>query len=355
MSLGRSDGEGIVMDMVKTLNQAFIGLKLDAVCLSAEQHRHFAFYDVQLGNKCRVNKLRNLSNEIALRLKAKSAPIVKSIPEKGIVRLQVVNGDPTLLPFEELYEAAENRPSGILPFLLGETDEGKLLWTDMALNPHQLAAGGTGSGKSTFLHTLIANAAKRQDVKLYLVDSKGVEFSEYSSDDMSDLVWGITNTYASTIHLLEHLVEVMESRYKALVQFGFRSIEQAPNIFDKILVIIDEVSDLMLMDDRRKIFETLIIKLAQKSRAAGIYLVLATQRPSADILTGLIKANFQARLACRVSSRVDSQVILDTPGAELLLGRGDAILRNYMHDNVRFQVAFADPQETVSNYLSQNT
>ena len=332
--------------MVVALNDILEGLQINAKCVDAQRHRHLAFYDVKLDLGCRVRKLELYSREIALALQCKTSPIVTAIPEKGIVRLRVAMEAAPLINFDELYKNA-SVPKGILPFLLGESDNGQILWADMAMHPHMLVAGASGSGKSTLLHTLVANAIKREDVWLYLVDPKqGVEFGLYEEEIANILC----TDYSSTIFMLEQVYKEMEQRYSILQRLGLPSIEQRPNIFPKILVIIDEVSDLMMYDSNRinmyrGRFEELLILLAQKSRAAGIYIVLATQRPSVDVITGLIKANFPARLACKVSSGVDSKVILDQNGAESLLGRGDAILNNYNQSYTRFQVAYSSPTD----------
>lgn len=337
--------------MMQTLNDALAGLKLDARCIDAKQNGHFSFYDVQLGPGCRVSKLQSFSSEIALKLRARTTPIIRPIPSEGIVRLQVVNGDPEIVMFDDLYNSTKPC-DGLLPFMLGKTDQGEILWTDMAQNPHMLVAGSTGSGKSVFLHALVANAARLPDVRLWLVDPKGVEFMHYGDSRLSDLVVTMVQDYHSTIRMLDELVDEMESRYASLRARGLSGVEQAPDLFSKIIVIIDEVSDLMLIDGKTKRFQNLVIKLAQKCRAAGIYLVLATQRPSVGFVSGDIKANFGARLACKVSSMVDSRVTLDHPGAEHLMGRGDAILKNYANQSTRLQVAYTTPQATIQHYIA---
>lgn len=339
--------------MVESLNEALVGFRLDAKCINARKHRHFGFYDLHLGPKCQVSKIVKMSDEIALKIRSKSVPIVKSIPEEGIVRLQVVTSNPEPIMFHDLYKSA-SKPKGLLPFLFGETDDGNLLWTDISQNPHMLVAGSTGSGKSVFLHNLIANAARIPNTVLMLSDPKSVEFAAYRTAELKSFIPVIANSYDATVKMLEGLVKEMEARYSNLLRLGLQSIEQMRSPFDKIVVIIDEVADLILSDGRTHRFEELVVKLAQKSRAAGIYLVLATQRPSVDVLTGLIKANFEARLSCRVSSRVDSGVILDHPGAEHLVGRGDAIFKNRQHDSVRLQVAFVKPEETIKYMVNQN-
>lgn len=328
------------MDMITSCNKVLEGLKIKAKCIRAERHRHLAIYDLKLEPGCKVRQIETVSREIALGLRSKTNPIIIPITEFGIVRLTMAYDSAQTLLFNDLYEVAE-KPKGILPVLLGETDMGKRLWVDFAMHPHTLIAGGTGSGKSTALHTIIANAVLNKDVLLYLVDPKGgVEFGDYK--DIANL---LTVTYDETLYMLEQIYEEMELRYSMLYELRLSSIEANPALFEKILIVIDEVADLMMYDcnkqnPRRGEFERLLIMLAQKSRAAGIYIVLATQRPSVDILKGTIKANFPARLSCRVSSAVDSKVILDKVGAESLLGRGDAILDNNSNDYSRFQVAY---------------
>lgn len=338
--------------MIENLNDAMVGFKIDAQCINAKTHRHFGFYDLHLGPKCQVSKIVKMANEIALKIRSKSIPIVKSIPEEGIVRLQVVLSSPEPIDFHSMYKNG-NKPKGLLPFLFGETDDGKLLWNDISQNPHMLVAGSTGSGKSVFLHNLIANAARTPNTILMLADPKSVEFAPYRKPELQNFIPVISTSYDTTVRMLEGLVNEMENRYANLLRLQLQSIEQMKSPFDKIIVIIDEVADLILSDGRSHKFEELVVKLAQKSRAAGIYLVLATQRPSVDVLTGLIKANFEARLSCRVSSRVDSGVILDHPGAEHLMGRGDAIFKNRNHNSVRLQIAFVKPEDTIS-YLAKN-
>lgn len=326
------------------LNQILNGLKINAQCVNFRKHRHMASYDLKLELGSRIRKIELYSREIGLALKSKTNPIITPIPEEGIVRLRVASQQAETIYFQDLFRSAQ-APPGILPFLLGEMDTGEQMWMDMALNPHLLVAGGTGSGKSTFLHLLIANALRRNDTWIYLMDPKGVEFSGYQQR-----VNRVSTTYEDAIYILDQIYFEMEKRYRIMRRAGVRSIEENPNIFPKCLIIIDEVSDLMMQDadksnSRRGTFEKLLVSLAQKARAAGIYIVLATQRPSVDVITGLIKANFPARLACKVSSNTDSKVVLDQSGAESLLGRGDAILNNYNNHYSRFQVAYLDPKD----------
>lgn len=339
----------------ENLNTILAGLKLDANCSAVNLHRHFAQFDITLGTRTRIQQIRRCTGEIALKLGTRNNPIIKELYKDGIVRLQAVLDDFAILPFFDLYDRyLESKPEGLVPLLLGELDTGKLLTLDMAQNPHLILAGATGMGKSVLLHTIIANIAMmskiktKQDVFVYLVDPKRVEFAQYDCLEFQSAIQ-VVNDYESTIEMLDELLDLMEERYKLLRHCGKTSIEQIPSVMDKYIIIIDEVNDLMLQDDKEKRFENKLTRLAQKSRAAGIYIILATQRPSVKVLTGDIKANFPARISCKTASRVDCQVVLDAPaGSELLAGRGDAIINNYNHDFERFQVAYTTPEEILS-------
>jgi S-DNA-T family DNA segregation ATPase FtsK/SpoIIIE len=238
---------------------------------------------------------------------------------------------------------------GTLPFVIGEAFNGSPIILDMATNPHLLVAGSTGSGKSVLLHTLIVNALKRDDVELYLSDTKKVEFNIYNSEKFSDHVMIRSFDYNSTLDMLNYIHGEMERRYTILSKYEPLKDRYKKPSFSKMLIIIDEVSDLMLFD-KNKVFEDVVVKLAQKARAVGIFIVLATQRPSVDVLTGLIKANFPARISFKVSSKIDSRVILDATGAESLAGKGDAIINNSVYNYTRFQSAFINQLDIAKNY-----
>lgn len=333
--------------LVEKMNYVLSTLRIDAKCVAAMQKRHLMFFDLELRAGARVSKIESFSQEISLLLQSKTDPIFTLIREKGILRVTVAVDNAPTIPYYELLDKTEVG-NGLFPVLIGETDSGEPAWVDIAKMPHMLVAGSTGSGKSTFLHVLIANAIDRDDVDLYLCDPKmGVEFGIYSKKVR------LAKSYNETLNMLKHLQETMEGRYNIMERIGIRSIEQAPGIFKKNLIIIDEVADLMIADSDKKNpnrgeFEKLVCRLASKARAAGIYIILATQRPSTDVITGLIKANFPARLACKVTSGIDSKVILDQYGAESLLGRGDAILVSPGHDFVRLQIAFVDPEKVAA-------
>jgi DNA segregation ATPase FtsK/SpoIIIE, S-DNA-T family len=233
------------------------------------------------------------------------------------------------------YFTNEDVPQGGVICLLGQTVDGKKLWMDLAQNPHMIVAGTTGSGKSTLLHNLVANIQHYNDCVLCLIDPKKIEFNDYEDRLRNCKVF---YTYDDTIDILDSLLELMEERY-SMMRTG-----HLPEEFPYVVMVIDEFADL-IMQDRDDQFFNKLCRLAQKSRAARICIVLATQRPSVNIINGAIKANFPARLACRVASHVDSKVILDATGAENLLGKGDALIRDNFRFLERFQVAYTTSTE----------
>lgn len=329
MEIGRGRSGMLDKTEVSSILQSF---KINAECVNTHSQRHFAFYDLELGAGCKIARIKSCLSEIALKLKSRSIPFVDFLPLDGILRLQVIEKDPEVLPLDEMLKK-EKMPDGVLPFLIGEYIDGNPAWMDMAKNPHLLVAGTTGSGKSTFLHNLIFNALATENVEIFLIDPKKIEFNAYEGRRKINAV---VYSYEEACSVLENLLISMELKYNLLAKFKF---DVASKSFPKTLVIVDEIADLILQDKKNR-FETLLTKLAAKSRAAGIYFVVATQRPSVNVLTGLIKANFPARLSCKVSSRTDSQVILDELGAENLFGKGDALVKIPSMEMKRLQIAY---------------
>lgn len=328
--------------MRQNLNRILVGLSLDANCVAVQQNRHTAIYDIRLNPGCKVRKIESSAPEIALGLRSKTEPILRSIPQMGIVRLHVANKNADILKFDDIYNEQEC-PDNLLPILLGETDEGNKLWTDFSKNPHTIIAGSTGSGKSVFLHLLIENIKRLNnlghDIDLWLSDPKRVEFNKYKDDKVEYNISSIVDTYDDTISMLKDLEGVMEDTYTRLYDMKLNSAQLGPKHLKKRVVIIDECADLMMQDKKSKKFESSLCSIASKCRAANIYICIATQRPSADILSGIIKANFPARIAFKTSSKTDSRVILDANGAESLLGNGDGLIYNYDNNFTRFQAA----------------
>jgi DNA segregation ATPase FtsK/SpoIIIE, S-DNA-T family len=212
--------------------------------------------------------------------------------------------------------------------------------------PHLLVAGTTGSGKSVLLHSIIASLIKYvPDIRFALIDPKQVELSYYSN--IKQLLYPVVTDPATALDVLSDLVEEMENRFSILHNAGVNNIEthnaREKNKLPYLVLAIDEFSD--LMQSSKKLFQTKLCMLAQKARACGIHIIIATQRPSVDVITGIIKANFPSRISCKVTSLVDSRVVLDRGGAEKLIGRGDALINSIGLDMVRFQGAFIEVKE----------
>lgn len=336
---------------MQNMDKILSSLKIDATCIYSKEYKHFAYFDLVLDPNTTISKLERKAREISLILKSYTVPVIRPISTEGIVRLQVAMRKAEKVEFYETMASLQPF-EGTLPFCLGETEEGTPFWIDMATNPHLLVAGQTGSGKSVFLHTLIANSfclKNSRKINISLVDPKVVEFQQYKNPIFNSMVSTVISSYPKVIELLTRYEKVMDNRYSVYSKYNIRDVASDPSQFPLDIIIIDEVADLIMQDDREKTFQRLLTKLAQKGRAAGIFLVAATQRPSRDVLTGLIKASFPARISFAVSSRIDSQVILDKTGAENLLGRGDAIFRNTDIDHMRLQSFYVDPDDILQN------
>lgn len=334
------------MNKIDNLNDILKSFNVRANCCNYTKVRNVSLYDLHLEPGTRVKDIGKFSDELSIFMKAKSRPLIRIIPELGIVRLEVVDDNPYKISFFDEFYGLE-KPNGIIPMYLGSSINGQNVWMDMAKNPHLLIAGTTGSGKSTLLQVIMANALGLPGMKVSIIDTKNVEYNEYNRFDNVS----VATNYVSGINALTHLVCEMEYRYKLLnnkeltsESFGFSKPD-----FPNILVLIDEFADLILQDDS-KVFYNLLCRLVQKSRAAGIYCIMATQRPSVDVVKGSIKANFPARISCQVASSIDSKVILGTGGAELLAGSGDSIIKNYDNNYQRFQSAYTTPEEVCAYY-----
>lgn len=287
----------------------------------------------------KVNKIVNLQDDLALVMRALSVRVVAPIPGKAVVGIEVPHKHRETVRFHELLDSEEFRgASSKLTLALGKDILGRPVVTDLALIPHLLIAGATGSGKSVGLNSLICSLLFRAtpaDVKMIMIDPKMLEFSVY--DGVPHLLVPVVTDPKKAAVVLRRVVEEMTRRYQLLAAKGVRSIAQYNQALEEesryaesaeeklpyLVVVIDELSDLMMVSARE--VEDSLMRLAQMARAAGIHLIVATQRPSVDVLTGVIKANFPARLSFQVTSKVDSRTILDMNGAETLLGRGDML------------------------------
>jgi S-DNA-T family DNA segregation ATPase FtsK/SpoIIIE len=298
-------------------------------------------YEPALGVK--ISKITGLADDLALALKALSIRIVAPVPGKGVLGIEVPNPTRQVVGLREiLADGAYQKSASRLTLALGKDIMGAPVVTDLAKMPHLLIAGATGSGKSVGLNAMILSIlfkATPEEVRFLMVDPKRIELSMY--EDIPHLLHPVVFSPKEATTALHWAVGEMERRYALLSDLSVRNIEgynqkarvkkADPRIEEGILprslpylvIVIDELADLMLVSSRDT--EEYLIRLAQKARASGIHLIVATQRPSVDVITGLIKANFPTRISYQVSSRMDSRVILDTMGAERLLGMGDLL------------------------------
>ncbi|MBN2232455.1 MAG: DNA translocase FtsK 4TM domain-containing protein [Deltaproteobacteria bacterium] len=313
-------------------------------------------YEFKPAAGTKLSKIVSLSDDLALALSALSVRIVAPIPGKAVVGIEIPNHEREDVYFKELIlSPAFQENKSLLPLALGKDIEGEPYIADLTKMPHLLIAGSTGSGKSVAINSLICSIifkATPEEVRFILVDPKMLELSVY--DNIPNLLLPVVTNPKRAAAALRWAVEEMERRYTMMSETGTRNImsynklarKQAKNrdeeketalleVLPYIVVVIDELADLMMVAS--KDVEEAITRLAQMARAAGIHLIMATQRPSVDVITGLIKANFPARISFRVSSRIDSRTILDAQGAEHLLGNGDML--------------FLQPGSGTSNFL----
>ncbi len=309
-------------------------------------------YSLRPPSSTKLTKITALESNLALDLAAQSIRIEAPIPGKRAVGIEVPNVKPAIVRISSILESPEwSSTDSNLGFVIGKDIAGKSVVADLVRMPHMLIAGQTGAGKSVMINTFITSLLYRNspsDLKLILVDPKQVELTLYN--DIPHLLTPVINEPEKCISALKWAVAEMERRLRTMAEVGKRDIGQY-NLLKKeegmpyIVIVIDELADLMMMAARD--VEALIVRLAQKSRAAGIHLVIATQRPSVDVITGLIKANVPARIAFTVASQVDSRTIIDQVGAEKLLGRGDMLLlTSEMPKPKRVQAALIEEEET---------
>ncbi|OGR82913.1 MAG: hypothetical protein A2901_03725 [Elusimicrobia bacterium RIFCSPLOWO2_01_FULL_54_10] len=314
-------------------------------------------YDLSPAPGVRVQQIESLSSDIALAMQAQSLRVLAPVPGKAAVGIEISNPHPAMVFLKEMLLSAQyQKNTKPLPLVLGKTTEGDSCVADLASMPHLLIAGATGSGKSVSIHTIILSLLFRfrpDEVKFLLIDPKRLELPVYSGiPHLYDPAEEPVNVKVVTqpkdaLISIRKLIEVMDSRYQEFARMGVRNIEgynekaraQGVPHAAYLVVIIDELADLMITVGKE--LEEMIQRLAQMARAVGIHLILATQRPSVDVITGVIKANLPSRIAFQVMSNTDSRVILDSQGAEDLLGRGDMLyLATGAPKPVRLQGAF---------------
>ena len=319
----------IADQLVKTLSH----FGVDATIVGQIAGPRVVRYELQLAPGTKVSKVAGLKDDLSYALATTEIRILAPIPGKQAVGVEVPNLSPKLVTLGDIFGDMPGQASP-LSVWLGKDISGNAVWTDLARMPHLLIAGTTGSGKSGCINTLLTSILLRStpdEVRMILIDPKRIELNYYES--IPHLLTPVVSNPKEASAVLQNVVAEMERRYERLSIIRARNLPEANRAFKArgeeplpyLLVVIDELADLMMVSPQA--VEDAIIRLAQKSRAVGIHLVLATQRPSVDVITGMIKANVPSRIAFAVSSQTDSRVILDTSGAESLLGQGDMLFK----------------------------
>jgi DNA segregation ATPase FtsK/SpoIIIE, S-DNA-T family len=309
-------------------------------------------YELQLAPGTKVSKVAALKDDLSYALATTEIRILAPIPGKQAVGVELPNASPSYVALGDIFDDLPQTASP-LSVWLGKDISGSAVWTDLARMPHVLIAGTTGSGKSGCINTILTSILLRStpdDVRFILIDPKKIELSYYES--IPHLLTPVVSSPKEASTVLANVVSEMERRYERLSGVRARNLNEANRAFRSrgestlphLLVVIDELADLMMIAPQD--VEDAVIRLAQKSRAVGIHLVLATQRPSVDVITGMIKANVPSRIAFAVSSQTDSRVILDTSGAESLLGQGDMLFKPLGTSRLqRLQGAYVSEEE----------
>lgn len=363
----QSKEKNLVRKNIKVLEDTFRSFGIDVKVERAEIGPSVTKYEIKPAVGVRVNRISNLADDLALALAAKDVRIEAPIPGKSLVGIEVPNSEIATVSFRELWEQSNTSEDKLLEVPLGKAVNGKARSFDLTRMPHLLVAGSTGSGKSVAVNGIISSIlmkARPDQVKFLMVDPKMVELSVYN--DIPHLLIPVVTNPRKASKALQKVVDEMENRYELFSKVGVRNIagynakvedynsqsEQKQIPLPLIVVIVDELADLMMVASKE--VEDAIIRLGQKARAAGIHMILATQRPSVDVISGLIKANVPSRIAFAVSSGTDSRTILDENGAEKLLGRGDMLFKPIDENHpVRLQGSFIsdDDVERIVDFI----
>ncbi|MGN8800106.1 DNA translocase FtsK 4TM domain-containing protein [Candidatus Merdisoma sp. HCP28S3_D10] len=366
------DADRILHDTALHLQQILRDFGVGVTVTDVSQGPAVTRYELQPDQGVKVNKIVSLADDIKLNLAVTDVRIEAPIPGKAAVGIEVPNAENSIVSFRELVSSQEFKAhKSRLAFAVGKDIAGKIMVTDIAKMPHLLIAGATGSGKSVCINTLIMSLlykATPDEVKLIMIDPKVVELSTYNG--IPHLLIPVVTDPKKAAGALNWAVAEMTHRYKLFADYNVRNLEgynekikniehieddTKPRKLPQIVIVVDELADLMMVAPGE--VEDAICRLAQLARAAGIHLIIATQRPSVNVITGLIKANMPSRIAFAVSSGVDSRTILDMNGAEKLLGKGDMLFYPYGYPKpVRVQGAFVSDEEVsaVVEFLKEN-
>ncbi len=349
-----------VREQCRKLEQTLADFRVNAKVTGVTRGPSVTRYELEPAPGVKVSSVVNLADDIALRLAAPGVRVEAPIPGKAAIGIEAPNVTNDMVSFREIVDCEDVRKSSSkLCVGLGKDIEGKVITIDLAKMPHLLVAGTTGSGKSVCVNTLLAGImykARPDEVKLILVDPKVVELTNYNG--IPHLLVPVVTDAKKAASALHWAVAEMERRYKSFADTRVRDIKaynaQAEEKMPYIVIVIDEMSDLMMV--AKADVEDAILRLAQKARACGIHMVLATQRPSVDVITGIVKANIPSRIAFAVSSLTDSRTILDMGGAEKLLGKGDMLYYPIgANKPSRVQGAFVSDEELnrVTDFIKQ--
>ncbi len=355
-----------ITDMANKLQKTLYSFGVSAKVEHASVGPTITRYELKPAEGVRVSKIANLAEDIALNLAAESIRIEAPIPGKQAVGIEIPNKEKEMVALRDIIDSEEfYKAKSKVSFAVGKDASGEVVVTDIAKMPHVLIAGSTGSGKSVCINTLITSIiykAKPSEVKLLMVDPKVVELSVYNG--IPHLLIPVVTDAKKAAGALSWAVQEMVNRYNLFAEKKVRNIEGYNEALEKegtegklpqIVIIIDELADLMMV--AKNDVEDAICRLAQMARAAGMHLVIATQRPSVDVITGIIKANISSRISFAVTSQVDSRTILDSAGAEKLLGKGDMLFYpSGVLKPIRIQGAFISDSEIekIIGFLKEN-
>ncbi len=369
----------VVKAKAKTLEDLLAEFNVNARVVAADSGPVVTMFELELAAGVKVSRISALSNDMARALGAGAVRVVAPLPGKHTIGIEVPNSEKEKVRIKDLMQLAGKKPANMqIPLFLGKDSGGEALVSDLTGMPHLLIAGTTGSGKSVCINSVITGIllTKRPDeMKMILIDPKMVEFTNFNN--IPHLMCPIVTETQKAVKILEWATVKMDERYALLAEARVKNlaeynkldekeiierfqpgsddeIQKIPKKVPNIVIIIDELADLMMT--AAKEIEAYIVRLAQKSRAVGIHLVIATQRPQATVVTGLIKSNMPTRIGFRVAARMDSRIILDQNGAETLLGQGDMLfLKPGTSDLVRAQGTFVDDAEIrrITRYLKE--